>query len=235
MRGKTLDQLIEAVRAESRLSTNNSRGLESRENITQVIRRNYEVLYGDFDWPHLAIHREDCFVTAQSGQRYYDYPEEIDVETITGVFTNYGNAWSPLGYGITLSTYNTIDSEADQRCDPALRWNIRDDRQFEVWPIPATNGSLIGFEGRRKFAQLTKGSDKCLLDSTLIELFCAAELLEAVGAKDAQSKRNLASARLLKLRARTSGNDRCIVGGSDPLGSKEGSGGSQIRVVYARN
>lgn len=234
MRGKTLDQLIEAVRAESRLSTANSRGLENRENVAQVIRRNYELLYGDYDWPHLAIHREDCFVTIQAGQRYYDYPSDIDIETITGVFTNYGDAWVPLAYGVTLATYNVIDSEADQRCDPAQRWQIRDDRQFEVWPIPATNGSLIGFEGRLKFAPLNRGSDRCLIDSSLIELFCAAELLEAVGAKDAQTKRSLASARLLKLRARTSGNGRCIVGGTDPLNSQQSPGGTGLRVVYAR-
>lgn len=234
MRGKTLDQLIEAVRAESRLSTNNSRGLESRENITQVIRRNYEVLYGDYDWPHLQVHREDGFVTVQAGQRYYDYPEKLDIETITSAFTNYGSGWVPLAYGVSLGTYNTLDSEADQRCDPPLKWVVRDDRQFEVWPIPATNGSLIGFEGRQKFAPLVRGSDKCLLDSTLIELFCAAELLEAVGAKDAASKRNMASARLLKLRARSpAGSEKIVVGGVDPLGSQQSSG-SEIRVVYAR-
>lgn len=234
MRGKTLGQLIEEVRAESRLSTNNSRGLENRENVAQVIKRNYEVLYADYDWPFLSILREDCYVTLNAGQRYYDFPDHIDVDTLKGMVTRMGNVWTPVTYGISLATYNMIDSETDKRADPVLKWSVRNDQQFEVWPIPASNGNLVGFEGKQKFVPLTKDSDRCLLDSTLIVLFSAAELIEATGGKDAASKKQMASARLGKLRARTAAKSRCIIGGNDPTNSRSGQGWPRLRVTYAR-
>lgn len=237
MLNKTLDQLIEETRAESRLSTDNSRGLENRENIKQIVARNYEVLFGDYDWPHLAVKREDCFVTMEAGARYYDYPDMLDVETIKGAAYRMGNVWVPLEYGIQLATYNMLDSEADRRADPVLRWMIRDDRQFEVWPIPASNGNLVGFEGKRKFVPLNKGSDRCLIDSIVVVLFSAAEILASVGAKDAQIKAQQASARLVKMRARTAAKSRCVIGGQDPnFGRNSGNaqGWPRLRVVYAR-
>jgi hypothetical protein len=233
MRGKTLDNLIEAVRAECRLSTDNSRGLENREYLIQVIKRNYEVLYGDYDWPHLAIRREECFVETAAGQRYYDWPDLLDVDTIVGAYHKYGNVWVPLNYGINLSTYNMIDSEADIRADPISRWQIRDEDQFEVWPIPITDGNLVGFSGKRKFEPLVKGSDRILIDDIVVVLFCAAEILAALKSEDAKRKMDMASARLLKLRARINEHGRTIVGGVDPLNSK-GAGWPRLRVVYAR-
>lgn len=233
MRGKTLDNLIEAVRAECRLSTDNSRGLENREYLTQVIRRNYEVLWGEYDWPHLAVHREDCYITLQSGQRYYDLPANVDVETIKNAYTNFGNVWIPLTYGIDLSTYNLINSEADFRADPVSRWMIRDENQIEVWPIPASNGNKVGISAKRAFVPLTAGSDRVELDDILIILFTSAEILAANKAEDAKKKEQMASARLLKLRARINSHSRVIVGGVDPLNNR-GAGWPRIRAVYAR-
>lgn len=233
MLGKTLAQLIEEVRAESRLSTDQSRGLENREYVSQIVKRNYETLYGDYDWPHLNVHREDCFKETQGGQRYYDWPDKLDIDTITGCFHRYGNVWIPLDYGISLATYNQIDSENDRRADPISRWQIRDAEQFEVWPIPVTDGNLIGFSGKQKFVPLTKETDRAQIDSVCIVLFAAAEILASNKSADAQDKRGLASARLLKMRARTADHGRVIVGGVDPLRDR-GTGWPRIRAVYAR-
>jgi hypothetical protein len=230
MRNTTLDELVEQLRAECRLSTDSSRGVESRSMLVQVINRTYEVLFDDYDWSFLKLKREDCFKQLYAGQRYYNCPVESDVDSLTRAWINYGNVWVPLEYGIDFSHYSQMDSEQDQRADPAQCWVVRDDGQFEVWPIPASNDNRIGFEGKRKFSRLSAGSDRCVLDDSLVVLFAAAEILAGNKQPDAPMKLQMAQARLAKLRASAAGQSRSTVGRGDR--QDDIRGWPRIRAVW---
>lgn len=233
MRNSTLDNIVEQLRNEARLSTDSSRGLESRPWLVQLINRWYETLFVDYEWQHLKIMREDATVQLAAGQRFYDVPETVEVDSIIKLWGKFGGGWTPLDYGIGFEQYSQRDSDAGERADPAQRWTIRDMTQIEVWPIPATNDNLIGFEGKRKFVRLVKGSDRCLLDDTLIVLFAASEILAAHKQPDAKNKEAAAGTLLARLHAKSSGGSRVRMGLGDSTNSRQPAG--EIRVAYVRN
>ena len=233
MRNSTLDQMVEALRIEARLSTDSSRGVESRPWLTQLINRWYETLWNDYEWQHLRVLREESTLPLQAGQRFYQVPESLESDSITDAFVKFGGVWNALGYGVGAEQYSQIDSDLDARNDPAQRWTIRSYNEIEVWPIPATNDALLGFEGTRKFSRMTTGSDRCLLDDTVVILFAAAEVLAANKQADAKNKEQSAGTLLARLRARSSGNGRVRMG----LGraDDERRAPREIRVAYVRN
>lgn len=232
-RGTTLDQIVEQLRAECRLSTDSSRGLESRTQLVQVINRVYETLYDEFDWEFLNITREEGTKDLQAGQRYYDPPTNLDVDSISGAWAEYGGLWHPLQYGIGYPQFNYLDSDLDERQDPVTHWKVRDDDQIEVWPIPDSNNNRIAFEGKRKFVRLSAGDDRCLLDDTLVVLFAAADVLQGNKQEDSKAKMSMAQARLAKLRGKATGKSRVRIG----LGKAGGvvSQSERISVAYVRN
>jgi hypothetical protein len=229
MRNTTLDEMVEQLRAECRLSTDSSRGMESRPHLIQVLNRVYETMWNDYDWDFLKVTREDSQKNINAGQRYYDAPTIMDVDQINEAWVRWGGNWRKLDYGIGYEQYNQHDSSLDVRQDPACRWEVRDNRQIELWPIPASGGSIMAFEGQRRFARLAAGEDRCLLDDTLIVLFSAADILQGNKQEDAKAKSTMAQARLAKLRASATGKSRTTVGRGQRQESTSG-----IRVAYVR-
>lgn len=229
-RGTTFSELRLKVRAEARLSTNTSRGLDSNDYIDQIINRVYETLWDDHDWSFLRILKSDAGKALASGQRYYDYPVKMSVETIERVWAKFGNVWHELEYGIPPDIYNDLDSDDDERSDPPLRWMIRDEDQFEIWPLPASNDGELRFEGRRAFTELVDDTDRAEIDDILITLIAAGEILASQNQKDAQVKFDQASRRLGTLAGRTAGRTTVNFarGGMD----KTRTSGVRLRAVY---
>lgn len=195
-RNNTLEELIEFVRDEAALSTNSSRGTDHRNYIIRLIRRYYEQLYDEHDWPFLRLKREDAGKDIEAGQRYYDFPAELNLERAHKLWVKWGETWIPMEYGITPDDYSAQDSDDDERTDPPLKWQIYDENQFEIWPLPATdNPGGLRFEGIRKATALNEESDRCDLDGTLIALFVAAEILGKNKATAAAAEAKLSAAR----------------------------------------
>ena len=174
----------------------------------------------------------------QAGQRYYDFPVAMDLETTITADTFYGNIWTPLAYGISPMDYNAMNPELDQRSDPQLKWRVVTDAngavQFEVWPMPASNGNHVRFKGRRKFVPLVNDTDRCVMDSILVQLFAAGEILAKKEQKDADLKIAAARARLVQMRAGYSDRKRVRVG----MGStwmEDQRGWPRIRAFPASN
>ena len=119
---KTLTEIVEVVRLEARLSTNTSRGIDHGDHIRQLIRTAHEALAEEFDWPHLRLRRGDSFKTLAAGQRYYDFPTNLNVQKIEAAWVQWGAQWSPLHYGITPQHYSALDSDSDARSDPVQVW-----------------------------------------------------------------------------------------------------------------
>jgi hypothetical protein len=216
----TLNEVVEMVRGEAKLSTNTSRGIDHRDHIVRLIKRYYETLAEDYDWPHLDLKRENDNLARKAlaaGQRLYDFPSGINPLKIERAWLKFDGFWTPLDYGINFSDYNVDDPDNDERDDPVRSWKRSGLNQFEVHPIPATDGETdtycVGFEGQARIEQLTSGTSRLDMDGTLISLFASAEILYGNEKnKLGDIKGAAAASRLNSLKKNTAGSTRVAMG-----------------------
>ena len=214
--GKTLGELVIALRAEIGDSTNLSMGQESLVGLQQMLRRVQEQYYEDFDWPNHIIYRDEV---AQVGERYYTFNADVDFQRIFGAWVRRGDEvssplWIPLEYGITPVDYNFSNSDISQTQPLPLRWNHYEDNQFEIWPVPS-NEAVIRFRCMRQLPPLVAMTDTCVLDSNLLVLTAAAEILARSKAQDAQIKLTMATSHYNRLKGRLQKQRMFTLGASD--------------------
>ena len=219
MRRKQFVQLISDLRAELSKSTDPAVGVSDLPQLKQTLNRVYQSLYDLYPWPFLK--RVFDRIPLQAGQRYYDFPEEMDFDNMESVAVWFSGQPLHIERGIGFEEYATYDSESDVRVDPVVKWDVRsvdDTREMlEVWPVPASNSYSIQFIGKRKFEPLVDDSDLCLLDDDLVVIHAAAELLPTKGT-NIQAKLAAAQARLGMLKGRSaagSGSVRLGLGRSN--------------------
>lgn len=206
-RGTTLLRLLDMYRSECRMSLNPAHGAQVRDTQVQMLQRSQERLWTDFAWPILRVER---FLGTQNGQRYYDPPEDLDIDRITKLEVKHDDVYCAMDAGIEAQHYSAYDSEKDERQWPPQRWRISEDEQIELWPIPDTDYDPLTQEGRikltgiRKLRPLVDDDDRADLDDHLIVLYAAAEYLAGTGAKDAGLKQQQANARFARLRGQQS-------------------------------
>lgn len=221
-RGTQLSQLISDLKAETGNSTLVSVGVDARPAAIALIKRTQDFLYYAHDWPFLRV---TPFKSMAAGQRYYDFPTELNEERIEEVVYWYNGTPTPIERGIGWEEYSSQDSDNDERQDPVLKWDLRrtaaTTTQIEVWPIPAANASTgpshnrLQFKGLRPLGALVDDSDTAYLDDHLIILSAAAEILARQESKDAPAKLSLANQRLAQLKGRLAGGSGMVVmGGS---------------------
>lgn len=217
---ETFENIIEMTRAEARLSTNTSRGIDHQDHVKQVIRRVYTQLAEEFDWEHLRLRRGAAVKTMAAGQRYYDFPVNLNIQKIEGATFKWGNQWHRLNYGISDADYNDQDSDTDQRSDPVYRWAYYAadaGLQFEVHPMPASNTGVVHFLGQKQIEALTELANRADLDDILISLRAAAALLaEGKQEEAANEKLGAAEARRQVVRGALSNKARWCIGTADP-------------------
>lgn len=207
MRGKTLEALVDDLRAETRLSLNPAHNAQDRDVQVKHLQRVQEWLWDDYDWPHLRVER---LIPLQAGQRYYAFPSDLSMDRVEQFSVQAeGRRAAKLVAGIGDDEYDVTSSDAGERAWPPRRWRYTESQDFEVWPVPdrtydATTGDgLLKITGIRTLAPLVDSSDRADLDDRLIVLFAAAERLAASGAKDANFKRDTALKRYAKLKSET--------------------------------
>lgn len=202
-RGTTLVRLLDLYRVECRLSNNPAHNSGTRDAQVAHIQRVQEWFWNDFDWPLLRV---DRFIELQAGQRYYQPPEDLDIDRIQRVEVRHDDVYNELRPGIDAEHYSAYDSDLDERQWPPQRWKITEDQQIEVWPIPDSDFNSVTLEGRmkltgiRKLRPLVADDDRADLDDVMIISRCAAEYLAGTGAKDANMKMQTANARYARLR-----------------------------------
>lgn len=217
-RRKQFTQLISDLRAELERSSDPAVGVSDLPALKQAITRNYETLYDAYDWPHL----NQVFdrITLNAGQRYYDFPENMDYDNLKRVVVWWNSRPVPIHRGISFEEYAVYSSEDDERVDPVVKWDVRATdtvEQCEVWPVPASSGQYLQFEGKLKFVQLVDDDDLCRLDDHLVVLYSAADLLGPKSGK-VQLKITEAQQRLGMLKAKSasgSGTVRMGLGAAD--------------------
>lgn len=200
MRGSTLQELTVMFRMECGLNASANVGASSEPNIQHLLRRTQRTLFEGYDWPVKEFSAEK---TINAGQRYYDFPDGLDLESSHTLYHYNGGRWVEVDYGISISDYNIYNPDNNERCDPVQGWRAYDASQFEIWPLPATTGVVL-IEGVKTLDPLDNPNDRAELDSDLIVLFAAAEWLNRDPKKgnEAKTKTALANARLEQLRAR---------------------------------
>lgn len=211
-RGATLRQMISDLRDELRRANSPSAGPDDRPSLKRTLNHVYSVLYYTHDWPFL--HTIFDPITLNAGQQFYDFPEGLDADRVTDVRLKWsGNYYIPLARGISVEDYNAFDPADDQRTSPALKWDVRftgTREQIEVWPLPDDSAQSLRFTGVYKINELVNDDDTCRLESELVVLYAAAELLQQQESKDAEAKLQLAREmlRLLKLRSSSAGDQK---------------------------
>jgi hypothetical protein len=196
MRTKTLNEMVSMLRAECGESTNASMGINSVDGLYQLLRRTQEGLYDEFDWPQFIIDTDEALL---ADQNTYTINDAIDPMRIFKVWVKDSDTWVELEYGITPIDYNGSDPEDGESETVPMKWQFRNDNQFEVWPKPSIAGTMR-FRHVRTLPDMTSGSDRSTLDANLIVLFSAAERLATKKDQSAPVKLQMAQKKLAALR-----------------------------------
>lgn len=202
--GTTLGELVNMVRLEAGQSASPSTGRNTNEAVKQHIRRTYRRLHNDFHWPHLNIRRD---LELQAGQRYYTLPAGIDFQRLNDqAYTQEvgDDQWRPLVFGIGVAHFNAVDSEADVREDPVRAWDVFEGGQIEVWPIPASNGGRVRFDGVSLPKPLVSEGETLDIDDDLVALYVSAEWLARQKSPEASMRLEQATVHYQRLKARAS-------------------------------
>ncbi|CUW38788.1 protein of unknown function [Magnetospirillum sp. XM-1] len=205
-RGVQLVQLVSDLRAEAGHSSNPALGQQARAGLVRMLQRVQTHLYNDFDWPHLVVDRD---VSLSAGQRYYGFPSDLNYERIVNVHTKQGSQWLPVAFGIGPGELSLYDSDAGVRGAPALNWAPYETSQLEVWPIPS-EAATLRFRGVRQLGPFAADSDTCDLDSDMIVLFAAAELLGQQKNPRAEKLLSAANALYGKIKGQGGANKRGV-------------------------
>lgn len=216
-RGTQLLQLVTMLRDETGRNDSVAVGVDETPTLKAILRRWQNTLYERFPWPHLRTVFDR--IPLQAGERYYDFPADLDVDRVESVAAWDSSYPRPLTRGITFREYAVYDSESDVRADPALRWDVRwtgTREQIEVWPVPASNDLELQFIGIRKCRPLVANADVADLDDHLIVLSAASELMPK-GSEIAAVKAKLAADRYNTLTRNAQANAQTYRMGSGPV------------------
>lgn len=201
-RNVTLTKLLDDLRVEARLSLNPAHNTDARAGQVKRLQREQTRLWEEHDWPHMRVTAQ---VPVQAGQRYYAVPETIGEDRLESLAIFTDGVWREVVPGIDDEHYTAWNSDLDERSWPPRRWKLYEDGNIELWPIadsnadPTTRDGYLKFTGIRKLNPLVAAEDRCDLDSEMLVLFVASEMLAASGAKDAQLKLDKAQTRLARL------------------------------------
>lgn len=208
-RGSQLLSLIQMLREEVGRATSVAVGIDDVPMLKQKLKRTQEMLYDDYDWPFLR--KIFPLRDLSAGERYYDFPSDLNVERIEQVHLWYSGLPKPLTRGISVAEYAIYDSNSDIQQEPAMRWDVfwtgvRE--QYEIWPIPVTNSQQIQFTGIRKLRTMVSDSDVADIDDLAIVLTCAAEILRKQENESAADVGKLAKARINQVKGLQRGGAR---------------------------
>lgn len=206
----TLASLLNDLRAETNRSLTPAHGAGEADHLKYLLRRTQQRIAEDNAWPHLTVNRD---ITFGIGQRYAAYPADLPFDAIDSVHVKVGSRWQPVVSGIGPVEFSTYDSEAAITGYPVLRWqHDPDTNSIEAWPVP-NQTSILRLRGRRTLRPLINDADQCDLDSNLIVMFAAAEMLARSKGEDAALKLQTAQRLLRSLLGRQSKSAPFVIGG----------------------
>lgn len=224
----SLGTLVTNLRFEAGHSSAAAAGINMRDQLVYVINRAQEELALDYEWPFLTVDR-DVLITA--GARYYAYPTDLPFDNITHTWLVWNTLYGALTYGIGPDEFALFNSNTGFTSWPAQRWmHHSDDNTFELWPVPSeappatatSQAALVRLRGTRQIPLMVADADMCVLPSTAIVLYAAAELLARENAADASMKLQKAGEYVRRLKVRQSAHKTrpFVIGGGQEDGSE---------------
>jgi hypothetical protein len=204
---KNLSQMRAALIAETGRGPLSAQGMAEQGMLNRILDRTQTTLWQDLRPLSSRVVR---FMPLQAGQRYYDFPTDLDIESATDFRTQHGAIWIECERGLEAYHYNAFNSDAGVRSSPAMRWDLVNtgsnaqgalgDAQVEIWPIPAQNG-MARLEGIMTPPTLVNDSDQCVIDPDLIICTAAAELMARDKQDGADVMNSIAQAKLKQAKA----------------------------------
>ena len=134
-RNVQLIQLVQKFREETGASVLASSGLGQLPAQQNYLRRTQKLLALGYDWPHLRVDRT---ITLQAGQRFYDFPSDIDYSRVEEVNLWINGQPSEVERGIGSEEYRCFFTLC--RCTENCRCNAIGARQVSR-KLPAYNSS----------------------------------------------------------------------------------------------
>lgn len=210
MRGVTLSTIRTLLKAEIRDLQQTISAADTEYNLALASKQR-DLLLG-YDWPFMEKMWDLNLV---AGTRYYAIPTSdiragaytINFERPVKVDRLFNTKYDELEYGIGTQEYNYQDSDAGDRLDPVLKWQLCSNSseatnadQVEVWPIPAT-AQKLRFTGQRNAIAFSSDGDKAEVDDLLLVYFVAADYLTQRQQPNAALVLRKAQEHLIKLRA----------------------------------
>ena len=224
--GTRLSDLVSMSAIEAQITSQASLTPDITAQFKQWCAAVQEDLLIDYDWPHLNETEDETSRFFQfdtfAGQRFYDWPADVDPDTVTEMAHKWGGVWTPMigEGGITPDDYTAFDSEEDVRTDPPMKWARKSKDQFEIWPVPATSGTPITITARRAIARLTADTDRCIVDDWAIVYFAASRYHEGKEGHEQQQRMSYARGmkRLVALKTRAKAGTRPALNFADRSG-----------------
>ena len=222
-RGHTLESVLRSVRLEAKRPADPLMNAGEKERLVHMVNRVQRALYLEHFWPFLT---ETMAFPLYAGQRFYDLPDVYDPDRLERLYYFEENRYLPLKRGISIQHYNQYDSFADERSDPPHRWDVVSNggaEQVEIWPIPQTDNYRLIIRGLRRLKSVVADDDIVDLDSDLIALNCATELLTPSNKDEARVLATRAQSRLdrLKAAAEISSDPVVIASGSKDVSRRD--------------
>src|SRR5690606_34893090 len=98
MRNNTFLNLLVMLRNELGRSTNVAVGVDDVDRLKNQLNWAYEQLYETNDWPHLRKTSDPVLLSA--GQRYYDFPTDMNYERLEAVWAWWSGQPRPMHRGV---------------------------------------------------------------------------------------------------------------------------------------
>lgn len=235
--GLTLAEIKSLVRSHAGMSPNAGLNVQNNQALTDLINSTQRILYNRYEWENKWCEHTKALV---NGQFLYDFPTTLDWDHVRGVQIRWAqSSYLDVCYGIDSDQYNAIDTRSDIRQDPVQRWKHRvatdGTPQFEVWPIPASDGNTLYFDGMQKLPKLVADTDRSHLDGDLLALYAAASRLGGAGSKEGQAKLLEAKECLSALKNSKNLSSGRLVGVSGGGPHRGAAGVRNVRVLVARS
>lgn len=227
MKTEQLQVMVKNLRAECGHSLTVTTGNNQEETLKYLLGRTQEELWTAFIWPELKYR---AGTVLSSGQYLYPFVAAMPYDCIREAWTSAAGTattpnWTPITYGITDENLILADNSNSQRADPVQYWDIDSPTQYRLWPTPNT-AAYLRFIGQKALGVFAANTDVSTLDSTVIVLFAAADLLARAKAEDADIKMQKAQRHLTKLLGNkvNARNKVSTLGGGSP--NRRGANGS---------
>lgn len=194
-----LSVMVRNLRSECGHSLSIAQGVNSIDTLKYLLARTQRELWTAFTWPDLTI-RQDTSLAA--GQYIYPFPASFTFDQVreTWACRSDDNTWHQVVYGIEEDKIKP-GGENSWRADEVQNWDVEGGStvQFRVWPTPDTAGGSLRFKGNKALTAFAVDADVSTLDSDVIVLFTASEILARAKAEDAAGKLQKAQRHLQKI------------------------------------